>query len=103
MKLSNRQHALLVEALRRHTRFNLKVDGLGMPLTEAWTGLGSATTYQPAVDAGLMVCATELNPGHTTWWKLTVKGALIVAFWHGKGFDFKRIEAGELPPMDVTP
>ncbi len=69
---------LLKEALRR---WNMGTKGQrtgGETLTTAWTGLGSATQYKPAVDAGLMECATQLNPGYLTWWRLTEKGAAIV-------------------------
>lgn len=64
---------LLREAARRSQMFHR-----GEPLTEAWTGLGSATLYKPVVNAGLMECATTLNPGYSTWWRLTEKGAAIV-------------------------
>lgn len=79
VKLGNRQKAVLLEAARRwltaddHDRKN------GLEL--AWTGLGSATVYAPAVSGGFMVCATSLNPGHSTWWRLTDKGAAVVRRW----------------------
>ncbi len=69
---------LITEALRR---WRLRSDGDhtgGQALTTAWTGLGSATTYKPAVDAGLMECATSPNPGYMTWWRLTEAGAKAV-------------------------
>ena len=99
MKLTKRQHRILVEALRRHTRFNMH--DLNKPLTEAWTGLGSMTEYRPALDAGLMTCATQLHPGFSVWWKLTTRGALIVAYWLGQGFDFKKVESDNEPNLIV--
>mgnify|MGYP001570460100 FL=1 len=96
-RLSVRQHGLLCEALRRQTRFNLH--DLKKPLTEAWTGLGLATDYKPAVDAGLMTCATKLNPGYMTWWKLTEPGAKIVQAWIDEGYSYEDIEAGKYPPL----
>ena len=101
MRLTISQHRLLVAALRRHTRFNLT--DLKKPLTEAWTGLGSKTTYRSVLEAGLMTYATTPNPRYSTWWKLTPSGAVIIAFWHGQGYDFKKIEAGILPSLEITP
>ena len=95
--LTRKQHTLLVEALRRHTRFNLH--DLREPLDRARTGLGSATTYAPAVKAGLMECATTLNPRYSTWWRLTPKGAAIVQGWLFDGYDYEAIERGDVPPM----
>ncbi len=80
-RLTPRREALLREALRRW-RMRPKGDHTGgETLTTAWTGLGSATPYKPATDAGLMECATQLNPGHSTWWRLTDAGAVIVRGW----------------------
>jgi hypothetical protein len=55
----------------------------GKRITEAWTGLGSATHYKPVVDAGLMEPVHEAHPGHSIWWKLTEKGvlAMIMLGW----------------------
>jgi hypothetical protein len=72
-KLSQTQMALLMEAARRYARFHM-----GEPLTQAWTGLGSATAYKPVVDGGYMEIATSPNPGHSTWYRLTIQGAAIV-------------------------
>ena len=80
MKLGAAQERLLLEALRRYINWHQ-----GEPLTEAWTGLGSYTTYKPAVDAGLMTYATKPNPGYTTWWRLTDKGATYVQAWLDEG------------------
>lgn len=81
-------HWLLREALRRYTRF-----GEGKPLTSAWTGLGSASQYKPAVSLGLMECATSPNPGYMTWWRLTERGAAIVQAWLDAGEDYTTVEA----------
>ena len=79
--LGVRQKRLLREAARR---WKLTSYGTNQrKLTEAWTGLGSATEYAPVVRAGYMECATSLNPNCITWWRLTEKGvlALIVLGW----------------------
>ena len=83
MKDSPRIRSLLREALRR---WQLRPPGQhtgGQTITIAWTGLGSATQYAPAVEAGYMECATNLNPGHSTWWRLTEDGAaaMVVLGW----------------------
>lgn len=78
----SRAHWLLREALRRYTMF-----GEGKPLILAWTGLGSATQYEPAVRLGLMEYATRPNPGYATWWRLTIKGAQIVQDWIDTGVE----------------
>ena len=74
-KIGVRQWELLSEARRRYLQFGKPI---GKTLTEAWTGLGSATTYKPCSDAGLMEIATTPNPGYTTWWRLTERGARVV-------------------------
>ncbi len=99
MKLTKRKHWLLCEALRRYCRFHLQ--DLRRPLIDAWTGLGSYTQYKPALDSGLMIYATSPNPGYTTWWRLTEKGAKIVQGWLDTGFTHADIEAGRLPPAEV--
>ena len=71
--LSKNQRILLLEAARRYIRFHM-----GEPITQAWTGLGSASAYKPVHDAGYMEPATGLNPRAATWWRLTEKGAAIV-------------------------
>ncbi len=75
--LGVRQKALLREAARRWENFG-RLGGSSM--TEAWTGLGSATEYAPVVKAGLMECATQLNPNCITWWRLTEKGVMALIF-----------------------
>lgn len=72
-ELTMRQKALLREAYRRWTKFNH-----GKTIRTAWTGLGSATDYKSAVDAGLMEPVHELRSGSTIWWKLTEKGVLAM-------------------------
>ena len=92
MTLGKNQQWLLKEALRRYTRFHQ-----GEPLTSAhtWTGLGSETQYAPVADAGYMEIATTRNPGYSTWWKLTEKGAAIVQQWLDEGITHETIEAEE--------
>ena len=90
MRISKRQTGLLLEASRRW----LQADDVDRSrgLTSAWTGLGSASGYRPATDAGLMTCATVLNPGHATWWRLTDKGAEIVRGWIANGLKLEHFE-----------
>lgn len=65
---------LLVEAFRRKTKFHQ-----GAALCDAWTGLGTATDYKPAINYGYMTHVfPERNKKHAEWWKLTLAGAAIV-------------------------
>lgn len=90
--LGKNQEALLREALRRFTRFHG-----GESLTLAWTGLGSATEYKPAVDGGYMVVtASGWNRGYDCWWRLTDKGAAIVQGWLDGGLTHRHIEEMEV-------
>lgn len=74
-KLTVRQERLLTEAARRFLEFNEFNQGF----TEAWTGLGTYTTYKPVFDAGLMVPHDgKLTKRIMMWWVLTPKGAKIV-------------------------
>ena len=100
MKLGKRQHWLLCEALRRHTRFNLH--DLKKSLGEAWTGLGPYSQYKPVLDAGLMTYATEPHPGYMTWWRLTEQGEKIVQEWLNLGYTYENIESDDLPPLEVV-
>lgn len=95
-KLTTRQHRLLCEALRRQTRFNMR--DRKYPLAFAWLGLGTYTTYKPAIDAGLMTYVHKPNPGHAQWWKLTEAGERIVQKWLDSGFTHVDIEGGRFPP-----
>ena len=88
LRLGKNQLSLLLEALRRYTRFNNQ----NKSITEAWTGLGSASCYAPAVNGGYMQVATSPNPGYITWWKLTEKGAMIVNAMLKEGYDYRHIE-----------
>jgi hypothetical protein len=90
-RLGTRQYDLLCEALRRYTRFHA-----GKPLTSAWTGLGTATEYAPAVRAWLMVPYASI-PRANTWFLLTEKGAAIVKSWLEAGFTYADIEAESGP------
>ena len=87
MKLGTTQLELLLEALRRYTRFHQ-----GEVLTEAWTGSGSYSEYRPCLKAGLMDYAVEPNPGYSTWWKLTDKGAVVVQSWLDAGYSYENVE-----------
>lgn len=97
MRLRKYSLAALVEALRRRQRFNQQ----NQSITDQWTGLGSKSEYAAVLKDGLMVYATSPNPGHMTWWKLTEKGARIVAYWLGQGWTYERIEAGEYPSAAI--
>ena len=100
IRLRKDEYGCLVEALRRHSRFFTNPSG-GPAITSHWTGLGSATTYKQAVEAGYMTLATASNPGHDTWWRLTEKGAKVICFWLGAGYDYKKVEFDTLPPATI--
>jgi hypothetical protein len=92
-KLGESAHDMLCEALRRFECFAVRQDRRKWTISHlmnAWTGLGSRTTYKWAIDAGLMTVAprttVQANPGHTSWWSLTEEGARIVLAWHNAGF-----------------
>ena len=87
------QHWLLVEALRRYSRFG---KNQGKTLTEAWTGLGSATKYSPVVPK-YMECATTPNPRYMTWWRLNPLGAEIVSEWLRQGYTHEIVESDSDP------
>lgn len=91
MKLGRHQLDRLLEALRRYSRFGKPE---GKSLTEAWTGLGSVSEYASCLNSGLMTYATSPNPGYTTWWRLTEKGAKIVQALLDKGYTHMNVEAG---------
>ena len=84
-KLYSAQYCLMVEALRRWVAFHR--DRELEALESAWLGLGTYSYYKPALDAGLMTCATAPNPRYyLTWWKLTPKGAAIMKAWIAGGY-----------------
>jgi len=93
-RLTEAQHWLLCEALRRFSRFGKDYDN---KITKAWTGLGCYSRYKPALDAGLMTYATSPNPGFMTWWNLTRRGARIVRAWLNAGYTHENIEDGDYP------
>ena len=76
-KLTRRQRALLQEAMRRYIHFYS-----GWELTDAWTGLGYRTTYEPVLSTGLMTWIHN-KPGRWQmgWLRLTESGAKIVQAW----------------------
>ncbi len=72
--LTKRQRLLLLEAARRYMRFHK-----GESLTQAWVGLGSVSTYRPALDADFMRTQNgKMEARISHWWVLTKKGAAIV-------------------------
>lgn len=98
--LNKGSYYCLVEALHRRTRFFHDPSG-GPGLTQQWTGLGSTSDYKRAVADGFMEQATVCPPRTKTWWRLTERGALIVAYWMGCGFTHEEIECEELPPRYI--
>lgn len=78
---------LLLEALRRYTRFHKNE-----PLTKCWTGLGYVSEYAPAIKAGLIESATDSAPRCMRWFRLTETGATIVQRWLDAGFDYTHVE-----------
>lgn len=103
VKLKRDEYLLLVEALRRFECFAHRQDDKPWEpeaMQEAWTGLGYATEYRPAVSAGLMRPIHEMPAPRTMgWWGLTEKGARIVLRWHRQGFGCGQgYEIMDLPP-----
>lgn len=92
IKLRKQEHWVLIEALRRRLRF--AGDGPGpSPITKQWTGLGSPTQYKQAVEGGYMQATPTPNfARHIGWWRLTDKGARIIAYWIGQGWTLARLE-----------
>jgi hypothetical protein len=85
--MTNTKRKLMLEALRRYTRFHK-----GESLTASWTGLGFVSEYKPVVAAGLMESATDSQPRCMRWFRLTDAGAAIVKGWLDKGFDYRTVE-----------
>jgi hypothetical protein len=102
IRLRKSVYLCLIEALRRRTRF-FRSFPEGSEITQQWTGLGTPSSYRCAVTDGYMAHHTTASTakGVTTWWKLTPKGALVVAYWIGCGYDYKRIESDDLPPREI--
>lgn len=91
----------LVEALRRRTRYAPDPVG-GKGITSQWTGLGSPSIYKQAVADGCMKCTRGTpTPRVASWWRLTEKGARIVAYWIGQGYTHERIEGNDLPSRQI--
>ena len=98
MKLKMGVYNLLTEATRR-LKFN--ENDLRKPMTEAWTGLGTKSEYNPCLESGFMTFVSTPRPRVMTWWTLTDKGARVVSYWLGMGYDHHKIEGGECPPIEV--
>ncbi len=94
VKLTPKIQKLLAGALRRYTRFHK-----GHKMTDCWTGLGFVTEYKPAINAGLMESATNSQRGCMRWFRLTPAGAKIVKAWVNSGWNYEKVEAGEIPPV----
>lgn len=101
MRLTQNQHWLLCEALRRFECFHRDQKWTIKNLTEAWTGLGSKTNYKPVLNAGLMVIAGTYYKGVSNWFRLTNTGAKIVKKWHDAGYVCKNYELVSMPPLEV--
>jgi hypothetical protein len=99
--LRRHEYNVLVEALRRRMRFAAESPASYKSLLTQWVGLGTASAYKQAMRDGFMEIATSVNPGYATWFRLTAKGALVVAYWIGQGWTYERIEKGELPDANI--
>lgn len=107
--MTQAQHLLMMEALRRFLKFNNQK----LPLITAWTGLGYASHYKPVIDAGWMTWISGRIPSRRCmgWLRLTEEGAKIVQQWIDAGYThLKFIERdweypfnkdGKLPPKHV--
>lgn len=97
LRRGNSAYLLMVEALRRYTRFT---DEAAKGLERACVGLGTLSAYRPAYDKGLMTPRGGWLPPSRcqSWWILTEKGRTIILHWLEAGWDYRQIEAGQLPP-----
>lgn len=86
-KLSKPNMHLLIEATRRYTRFHQ-----GEDLNRAWCGLGTASQYKTALEAGLMEFAKPTPKGTRGWLLLTDAGVEIVKTWIDMGLTHEEIE-----------
>jgi len=88
--LSSRQWAILMEALRRYTRFHSEES-----LTEAPTGYGKRSTgYGPAADRYMVPALPgDGNASYVCWWRLTEEGAAVVKHWMDLGYTYQHIES----------
>lgn len=76
--MNRKVYLLLIEARDRFLQFSHS----GECLTDAWTGLGYASTYKPALDVELMEWVHGEPPFRCVGWlRLTETGAEIVADW----------------------
>lgn len=108
-KLKTKSYKVLLEALRRYTRFCSDES-----LSSAWTGLGRLSTYKHVYlcEHGLMRPVTPFDLGSLNdrrsdhWWKLTPAGEEIISFWLKRGYTHEHIEheyvhdANLLPPSE---
>jgi len=79
VKISEAVEPLLIEAHRRLTTFAKKRDG--KKLETAWVGLGFATTYKPAVAAGLMRPLSRYARRCLGWYLFTPTGLKVYRAW----------------------
>jgi hypothetical protein len=105
-KLNKATYSVLCEALRRFQCFHVEGDRNKKwnlaDLQSAWTGLGYASEYRPAIAGGYMTAAGKYAPRCQGWFKLTEKGAKIVLQWHKDGYKAVDYELTDRPPQ-VTP
>lgn len=86
----------LVEALRRFTTFGQREPYNGKIL-RAMTGLGAPSYYSKAVEAGYMEPASSIVPRCNSWYRLTPKGALVISYWMGQGYQGECYPPREVP------
>jgi hypothetical protein len=105
-KLSQRQHVLLIEALRRFDCFAVRQDKRKWNLANlqiALTGLGSPSEYKAVTSKGLMMSHRDPEtPRVMNWYRLTERGAKIVLAWYQAGFHCDGgWEVNRKPPITV--
>lgn len=82
--LTKEQRRLLMEAARRYLKFiATSPTFIGLDMTNAMVGLGTAREYRPVEEADFMRVSLSWHdgperPDTVYWWKLTKKGAAIV-------------------------
>lgn len=74
----------LLEALRRYHSFHPDKSPL-----QAWTGLGTMSTYESAVKEGYMAPVSTIAPRTMGWFRLTEKGLGAVLSLANRGYRVK--------------
>jgi len=103
-KLNKQQYMLLLDALRRYSRFAVPK---GIPLDGVWTGVGSTTEYKPVHPEFMkqvFLEDKEADRNTDVWWILTEAGQEIVQTWFDHGWRHQHVERrimSDLPPKKV--